>query len=169
LRELQVGAYVGHAFDTHLPGLFVQARYSYGFTERLLGIHHDRSNIDAELGYFLTPRLRVLALTSGQITHGGLELYPGFRGLTQQEYPHHDQLARADILDMGGGVQFSVGGGTEMFTSIVTTVFGENGHALSHSVTFGVSRSFGHGGAAPLAAASRRHKALPKCLCQKGK
>ncbi len=169
LSELQLGAFVGHAFDTVLPGVFVQGRYSYGFVERPLGIRHDRSNIDLEIGYFLTPRLRVLGMTSGQITHGGIELNKGFAGLTPQQFQRHDQLARADMLDVGGGLQVSVGPTTELFASIVSTAFAENAHALSHSITFGVSTSFGDHAAAPKAASARRHRALPKCLCQKGK
>ncbi len=165
LRELQIGAFTGHAFDT---GMFVQGRYSYGFVQRELGIHHDRSNIDLELGYFLTPRLRALGMMSGQITHGGLDLYVGWIGLTPAQFLRHDQLSRSNVLDVGGGLQLSVGNGTELFTSLVTTAAAVNGHALSHGFTFGVSRSFGQQGTSA-ARASRKHKTLYKCLCQKGK
>lgn len=169
LAELQLGAFAGHAFDTRLPGVFVQARYSYGFVQRELGIRHDRSNVDLEAGYFLTPRLRVLGMMSGQVTHGGLELFLGFRGLTPAQFRRHDQLARANVLDVGGGAQLSVGRSTDVFVSVVTTALGQNGHALSHGITVGVSRSFGQRDPASAPAASRRHRALPKCLCQKGK
>src|SRR5262245_62050940 len=48
LRELQVGTYWAKLLDPVLPGLFLQGRYSYGFTQRILGIFHDRSNLELQ-------------------------------------------------------------------------------------------------------------------------
>ena len=57
--ELQIGAYLGRMLDPVLPGGFVQARYGYGFAHRLVGVRHDRSVLDAEMGYFLRPTVRI--------------------------------------------------------------------------------------------------------------
>ena len=73
LHELQVGAYWAKLLDRVLPGLFVTGRYSYGFTQRVLDISHNRSNVDLELGYFIKPEVRVFGLGSGQLTHGGID------------------------------------------------------------------------------------------------
>jgi hypothetical protein len=166
LWEVQLGAFAGHAFD-RVPGLFVQGRYSYGFVERLFDIRHDRSNTDLELGYFVTPSVRVFGLATGQVTHGGIdvprlwsvELPPALR-------PHHDRLARANFLDLGGGSQWSLSRTLDVYVSVLTTVRGENVHALKYGITFGTTYSFGE---RPMLLASRDTptRRLVKCLCQK--
>ena len=135
LTELQLGAGVGHVFD-HLPALFVQGRYGFGFVEEPLGTSHNRSMLDAEIGYFVSPRLRVLALTASQYTHGGLPLTAQFpatvwwvNGSSSDvpELPHHDQLARSNPL-MSVGRTGSDHGATRPVRSYMTTVFGESVH-----------------------------------------
>jgi hypothetical protein len=104
VREIQVGAYWAKLLDPVVPGMFVQGRYSYGFAERILGISHNRSNLDLEVGYFIKPELRVFALGAGQLTHGGIDLYGNSRlVLGPVLYPHHDQVARDNMLNVGVG------------------------------------------------------------------
>jgi len=166
LWELQLGTYAGHAFE-RIPGLFVQGRYSYGLVQRLVDIRHDRSNADLELGYFLSPSVRVFGLATGQVTHGGIdvpllwrtELPPALR-------PHHDRLARANYVDVGGGSQWSLSPTLDVFVSLLTTLRGENVHALRYGVTFGTTYTFGQ---RPMLLASRdtHTRRLVRCLCQK--
>ena len=54
-------------------GRFRPAALLYAFVEKVLGISHDRSNLDLEIGYFLTPSLGYPAIGSYQKTHGGLD------------------------------------------------------------------------------------------------
>ena len=64
------------------------------------------SDADAEVAFFLNPRLRVFALTASQSTWGGIPLTRDFpNDLTTQEFLHHDQIARADLVDVGFGAQ----------------------------------------------------------------
>src|SRR5262245_16866788 len=102
LAEVQVGSYFGHVLTRGLPGAFVQTRLSYGFVERPLGQYHDRSNADVEVGYFINPRLRLFGLTASQYTYDGILLTPNFpRDLTPQEFLHHDQITRSNLVDVG--------------------------------------------------------------------
>jgi hypothetical protein len=73
LNELQLGVSAAGMLDSLVPGTFVQASYSYGVTEKVLDIAHNRSNMSLEIGYFVTPTLRLLALSTGQLTHGGVD------------------------------------------------------------------------------------------------
>ena len=169
VRELEVGVYVGRLVSARLPNAFAQARYSYSFAERIVGVHHDRSNLDVELGYFITPAVRAFVLGAGQKTHGGIDLPDaGWRALPLAQQPNHDRIARSDMLDLGGGVQVSVSRSFDVFGSYLTTLAGRNGHALQRAVTVGVSWSFGQGlnlGADP----SESTRPMVRCLCQKGK
>jgi len=76
LNELQVGVVGAKLLDSFVPGLFIQGTYSYAITEQVLDVSHNRSLVGLELGYFVTPKLRVLGLTNGQVTHGGVDLPP---------------------------------------------------------------------------------------------
>ena len=143
LKELQVGASAARLLDSLVPGLFVQGRYSYGFTERILDISHNRSNFELELGYFLTPKLRLLSLNTAQITHGGVDLTLNSRAdLGPLLFSHHDQIDRINTLNVGGGAAYSVNDKVDVFGSLIHTVAERNGHAIDHGLTFGLSWSF---------------------------
>jgi hypothetical protein len=170
LAEVQFGANIAHVM-TRLPGAFVQTRLSYGFSQQPLGRYHDRTNADGELGYFINPRFRVFGLLATQYTFGGVLLTSdASKVLTADEFHHHDQISRSDLVDVGAGAQVQLTSRVDLVGSYATTVMGRSGHALGRGVTVGVSWGFGRSfsGGGPLGgieAASR----LPKCLCEKGK
>lgn len=170
LAEVQVGTYVGHTLTRGLPGVFIQGRLSYGFAQEPLDEYHDRSNGDAEVGYFINPRWRVFGLMATQYSFGGVSLWPGFAGLTAREKLHHDQISRTDLVDVGGGAQIQITTRTSLVASYATTVKGRNGHALAHSLSLGISWSFGRSFTFgdPLSD-NGATKGLSKCLCQKGR
>jgi hypothetical protein len=166
LNEVQVGAYVARVLDPFIPGAFVQGRYAYGFTQQLFDISHNRSMLDLELGYFVSPKLRTFGLATGQITHGGVELIGAFPfNLPTEQIVHHDQISRVNMLDLGGGAQLSLTPSMDVFGSVLHTMSGTNGHALSYLVTVGASWTF-HANAMRR---TRAEHSLIRCLCEKGK
>jgi hypothetical protein len=110
LEELQFGVSAAKVFESVLPGVFVQANYSYGIVQHVLDISHNRSMLSAEAGYFVTPRVRVIGLSSGQITHGGIDASAGLcdgwrrRRLRDEREDRSVRLARACAC--GGAAQF---------------------------------------------------------------
>jgi hypothetical protein len=167
LKEVQVGVLAAKLLDTIVPGLFVQGRYGYGFTEKVLDISHNRSSMDFEVGYFLTPKLRLLGLGVGQRTHGGFDLSLNSRAsLGPVLYPHHDQIDRLNFLNLGGGVAYTLTEKVDVFGSLIHTVAQRNGHALKYGATVGVSWSFStpHGKDRAIASAAR---SIAKCTCGK--
>lgn len=166
LNELQFGVSAAKLLDSLVPGLLVQASYSYGVTEQVFDISHNRSNLDLEIGYFVTPNLRLLALGTGQLTHGGTE-----SSLTLPRdpilWPHHDQTDRINSLNLGGGTAYSVTDKVDIFASLIHTVAQRNGHAVDLGLTMGLSWSFTTARAKNRAIASAENS-LVKCLCGKG-
>lgn len=147
LEQYLVGVSVGRRLDPILEAGFAQLRYSYAFQERVLGISHDRSNADLEVGYFLTPSLGISAIGSYQKTHGGIELpltgtpeNDAFRGTPY--YVHHDQLAQSNFLNVGGIVSYALTGTVDVFASYQTMVWGRNVHAIQPGLAFGMSWGF---------------------------
>ncbi|HEX9688748.1 MAG TPA: hypothetical protein VGB47_06740 [Thermoanaerobaculia bacterium] len=147
LEQYVVGVAAGRRLDPILEAGFAQLRYSYAFAEEVLGVSHDRSNVDLEIGYFLSPSLGVSAIGSYQKTHGGIELpLPGtpeaaaFRQTPY--YVHHDQLAQSNFLNVGGIVSYALTGTVDVFASYQTMVWGRSVHAIQPGLAFGMSFGF---------------------------
>lgn len=141
LKEVQLGLYAG----TVRAPFYVQGRYSFGVFDRVIGRRRNRSNIDAEVGWLVSPRLRVFAFELGQISHGGIELVRDLfpRNLTAEEFHHHDQLARANILDVGGGAALALTPSMSVVGSVLRTVTGVNTHADTYGLSVAASWTFG--------------------------
>jgi hypothetical protein len=143
LRALVVGTAVGGFLDTVLPGMFFQAQFSYAVTQEVLDIRPNRSRVDGEVGYFITPRVAVRFLESYQFTHNGLDLISFGNPMTVAEvhgHPeievtaeyrrNHDRLQRSNYLNLGGGINFAVNESMEVFAAAANTVWGESIHPL---------------------------------------
>lgn len=143
-REYHLGTNFGRRLDPIIPKAYLQAQYSYAFVERVLGIAPNRSNVEFQLGYFLTPRISLLGTGQWMYTHSGLDLnYHLFHaGLVGDQWIHHDQIAKTSLLDLGGGTSFAVTQSWQMFLTVARSVEGRNGHLHAAVVTIGVSRSF---------------------------
>jgi len=169
LREVQVGASVAKLFEKGIPGLLIQGRYGYGFVEQVVDISHNRSQASLEAAYFATPKLRLLALSAGQITHGGIDwLGAASRALLPAEqYLHHDQIQRENMLQVGGGASYSLTESFDVFASAMRAVAQRNGHELDRGISVGVSWSFSTGHARKADSTSAENS-LARCLCEKG-
>jgi hypothetical protein len=145
-REYHVGTNVGRRLNPMLPKAYLQARYSYVFVERVLGIAPNRSDVEFTLGYFLTPRLSLLGTGQGMHTYSGIAfVYPPIfhNGLPDDQWIHHDQIARSSIFDLGGGVSYALTPSWVTFASLARSVEGQNGHLHAAVLTVGLSRTFG--------------------------
>ena len=144
LREYHLGFNIARRLDPILPKVFVQAQYSYAFVERVLNIAPDRGNVDAQVGYFLTPRLSLLGSTQWIHTYSGLTANFNLpqAGLTGEQWIHHDQISKSTLLDVGGGASYAVDRKMEVFVSFARSVGGTNGHLHDALLTVGVSRTF---------------------------
>ena len=170
LRELQLGASAAKLFQHGVPGLLIQGRYSFGFTQQAVDIPHNRSLASIEVGYFATPKLRLMGLSSAQLTHGGIDFYgPISRTLlTTDEFIHHDQITRENFLALGGGASYSITETIDLYGSIMHDVARRNGHGMTRGVSIGMSYSFTTPHARKSAAGMTAEKSIAKCLCEKG-
>jgi opacity protein-like surface antigen len=147
LHEYLLGVNFGGRLDRLLPGAYLQAQYSYAFVERVLDIHHDRSNGALELGYFLTPSLGARFLASGFYTHGGLSFrslddYHGPTNASNPLFLHHDQIEHSSAISLGGGLSYALTGSVDVYATYLRTVLGHEGHKIDHGISFGFSWGF---------------------------
>jgi opacity protein-like surface antigen len=150
LQEYLLGVNLGGRLDRVLPNAYLQARYSYAFVERVLGIRHDRSNAAVELGYFVTPSLGARFLVSGFYTHGGLVFRSpvDFQGPTNASNPiflHHDQIGHDSGLSLGGGLSYALTGSVDVYATYSRQVMGRGGHKIDHELSFGMTYGFSPG------------------------
>jgi hypothetical protein len=170
LHEMQLGASAAKLFQRGIPGLLIQGRYGFGFTEQAVDIGHNRSLVSVEVGYFATPKLRLMGLSSGQRTHGGIDFYGASSRalLTTEQFLHHDQITRENFLAMGGGVSYSISETIDVYGSILHDVARRNGHGLTRGVSVGLSYSFTTPHARNAAQGMTAERSIAKCLCEKG-
>ena len=135
---------VGTGFGKLLSRAYVQGRYSFAFVEKVIGISHNRSDLDLQLGYFLEPSIQVFATAFGQLTYGGLPLNPPLARATwtAADFHHHVQLTESDLLSLGGGVDFQVTRAVDAFASFTATVTGRSDHNVSPGIGVGFSLGF---------------------------
>jgi hypothetical protein len=141
LNEFRLGFAAGSRLDRLLADSYVEAGYSYAWVEKVQGIRHDRSDFDLELGYFLTPEMRVRVLGSGYYTHGGLVFHTPF-DLPPSLLPYHDQIGHSSQINVGGGLSYALSGSTEVYAVYAQSVWGRDGHKIDHGLNFGATYSF---------------------------
>lgn len=154
MMELQIGTYGGV-----LRGPFaIQGRLSYGFYQPVIGRRRNRSNVDAEIAWLAGRKVRLSLFQATQVSHGGVDLPLDAvldRSIARNEWwPHHDQLARANWLNLGGGASIRLTPSFAVHGSVLRTMAGRNTHATDYGMTAGAT--WGFGGARPLHASPHR-------------
>lgn len=134
LEELWFGFYAGKSLDAWIPRTYVQGRYNYAFVEQVAGVAHDRSNVDLEIGWFVTPQWSVRALFSAADTHGGI---PVPVPPTHPLFAFHDQLAAERLRNVGAGVAWSMSDQSDIYLVYLQSVRGESAHKLDSGLTLG--------------------------------
>jgi hypothetical protein len=141
--EFRLGANVGHHFESVLPRAYFQTQYMFVVAESFMNIRPNKNRFNGEFGYFLTKRLAVRALALSQLTHGGLDVSDfHHRVPTDPWWRQHDRIQRANLLNLGGGVSYSIRNNLDVFASLLHTMWGTNGHALYTGLTIGATYSF---------------------------
>ena len=148
LRALTVGSGVGGFADV-LPGLYFQTNLSHTVVQKVLGIRPNRSRVDSEVGYFVTPHIAFRFLETFQFIHDGVD----FVGSTPAIVLHrtgatsvdirlnHDRLLRTNVLNLGGGVSLAVTDSVDILATAVKTAWGENVQR-NRAVTIGANWHF---------------------------
>lgn len=180
LKQMHVGVTAASLLDKVTPGLFVQGRYSFAVAEHVADVTPTRSNVDFELGYFISPELRVFSLVAAQKGHSGIDTVANLpQFVPDVQVRNHDRISRDDFLNVGGGASFSVTERLDLFAAFLRQIAGRNGHKMNRSISLGVTWSVRRANLdavsvvappTPAQAAddAAPRKSLVRCLCQKG-
>lgn len=141
LHEQVGGINIERSIEELVPGAYVQGRYAYTVAEKVLGISHNRSNLDLNVGYFVLPSLSVRATWSAQKTYGGLDINPKIP-LTGERYQQHDRVSRVNFVAVGAGASYALNDSVDLFMGAQKMLSGRNGHKLDWSPSLGLTWSF---------------------------
>jgi hypothetical protein len=160
--ELDLGLAAAGRFERWLPNAYYQAAYSYGVVGVVTGVRPDRSHMSLEAGYFATRYLTLRVLADSQLTHGGFNIPQDFHindfpRVADDRWRHHDQSANINNLNLGGGFDVALGRRWDVFATLSTSLWGENGHAMRTGFSTGISWSF----RTPWARPTQAERAVP--------
>ncbi len=154
LWELHLGASLGRRLDPFLPDAYVEASYHYAFVEKVLGLKHDMSLIDAQIGYFVTPALSLRLLGAWQNTHSNYtdaQFYGGPPPAANSvvsgnrfilAFLRHDQGEPVDSFNAGLGAGYTLTGNLDVFAAAYKTFSGRNGIGTDIGLLAGMNVSF---------------------------
>jgi len=174
LRALVAGVAVGGFVDL-LPGTYFHSQVSHAVVEEILGVRPNRTRVDGEVGYFVTPRFAVRFLGSYQFTHDGWDFIqiPGApepdrfsplwihsrrdEPITLEHRRNHDRLMRSNFVNLGGGLTVGVTDSISLFATVATTTWSRNFHPL-RGLSVGTNLHFRarRGAPSPASAPARR-------------
>lgn len=190
LRELQVGVAAAGMLDRLVPGMFVQGRFGFAVVEETIGIRPNYSSADLEVGYFVSPAVRIYGMASGRYGHEGIDLpVPAIARvvLPPEQFRQHDQIVREHYLNLSAGLSVSLNDSVDLFGAFMKQVTGRNTHEVSRALSVGMSWAFRHrrddlvtsaasapppspgtsAAAGPNAPQTAARRSLLRCLCEK--
>lgn len=140
LTEFEIGADI-----TYMPPIsdaWYRLEIGYVFVEETLGVSIDHWLVNAEAGYFFTPRWSgrmFMMLKKGD----GLEFPDDFPPpRTGERWYQHDRMIKHNYLNVGVGANWSINGRYAMSLSALTTVDAEQVFPVEYAFTVGLAYSF---------------------------
>ena len=130
---------------TWLPGLsnaYYRADIGYVFVEETLGVSINHWLINAEMGYFLSPKLT--GRVFGQLKKGqGLESPQDFDlPRTGEQWYQHDRMLKHNYANVGIGLDWSINDKYQLNAAVLTMIWEEQVHIMKYAVNLGISRAF---------------------------
>jgi len=142
-KQLEAGINIGGRFPAPAQNLSWRTGFGYAYMEKEGDRRVNHGTWDAELGYFLTPRLTVRGVIVVRRTHNGLDFPEDYASSHVDDvFFHHDQNIRNDFLNVGAGVDYQLSDRYTAFANLGRTLRGDNTHLIDYALTLGVARGF---------------------------
>jgi hypothetical protein len=139
LLALHTGVNVGRLLDPLLPNAYVHGRYVYSFVESLLDVSMNRSLVEIEGGYAITPIVTARGLATWSHTHGGVPFSQAFDNVVL--FLSHDRLLASRYWHVGGGATVSLTDSLDLDAAFVTFLAGSDTH-YGNGATVGLTWRF---------------------------
>lgn len=141
-KQLEAGVNVGGRVKAPAQNLFWRVGASYAHMQKVGDRRVNQATFDAQLGYFITPRLAVRGVIVKRKTYNGLNFVDYAPSYADDAFFHHDQNIRNDFLNVGASVDYQFNDRYTGFANVGRTLRGDNTHLIDYAATVGVSRGF---------------------------
>ena len=138
--RLEIGS--SFVFSPGLSDAYYGFDVSYALVEKVLGVDINHWRLNAEVGYFFTPRLagRIFAMAK---EGRGLDFPDDFPApRTDERWYQHDRMVKHNYTNMGLGVTWSLRENYRLSTSWMTMTRADSVHVMDSAIDFTVTRSF---------------------------
>ncbi len=132
---------IGSTFAYRPPFLnwYFSVEIGYQYVEKTLDVNKNATRVDAEIVYFVNPKVAVKLFASSKNGHG---IEPPAPDLTSDIWYHHDQLIRHNYINAGLGADWNLSGRNRLNFSWIQMVHAEDIFDLRGAVSFSLSRGF---------------------------
>jgi hypothetical protein len=132
---------IGSTFAYRPPFLnwFFSVEIGYQYVEKTLGVNKNATRVDAEILYFVNPKIAVKLFASSKNGHG---IEPPVPDLTSDIWYHHDQLVRHNYINAGLGADWKLSSRNVVNFSWIQMVHAEDILHLRGALSFSLSRGF---------------------------
>lgn len=140
LNKLNIGS--SFLWAPGLSDAYYRLDIGYVFVEETLDTSINHWLATAEAGYFFSERLtgRLFAQLK---TGSGMTFPDDFPPpRTNELWYQHDRLVKHNYFNVGAGLDWSLGGGYSLNTSVLTMAWAEQVHIVEYAVIVGLARSF---------------------------
>ena len=139
-RRLTIGS--SFVFSPGLSDAYYEFDIGYEFVEKILGVSVSNWRLNAEIGYFFTPRLsgRVFALVKEGDGQNFPDDFPPPRN--DEHWYQHDRLVKHNYVNMGVGLAWAFGENYRLSTSWMTMTHAEMVHVMDYTFDVSVTWSF---------------------------
>jgi hypothetical protein len=139
LLALHTGVNAGRLLDPWLPNAYIHGRYVYSFVESLVNVSMNRSLVEIEGGYGITPTVTARGLATWSHSHGGVPFSKAYDDVLL--FLVHDRLLASRYWHVGGGATVSLTDSLDLDGAFVTFLSGSDTH-YGHGATIGLTWRF---------------------------
>jgi hypothetical protein len=140
LWRLGVGVAIG--YYPALSDFFFMLTPAYEFVEETQGTNIDNWRVDAEVGYFFSPRLsgRFFALLK---EGNGLDFPDDFPPPRNDEWWYqHDRMIKHNYVNVGLGLDWQANPRSRLSMSVMKMAHADQVHVMKYTISVGLSRAF---------------------------
>ena len=137
VKRQEIGSTV--AYRPPFLNWYFSVQIGYQYVEKTLDVNKNATRVDAEIVYFVNPKIAVKLFASSKNGHGILPPPPDF---SSDVWYHHDQLIRHNYINAGLGTDWSLSNRNVLNVSWIKMVHTEDIFYLRGALSVSLSRWF---------------------------
>lgn len=139
-KKLGFGIEVAHQFA--FSNFYYDARLTYVLVPETLGVNADYGTLQADLGYYINPRLALRAIADVKLGNGHSDAQIGATCCTSALWALHDKFRLEDHANIGAAADYAFDDKYAISTIVTRSVWGKSNFITKYGLGIKLSRSF---------------------------